>query len=1041
MLETDEKQTGVVSVDLVTTEAVGGNVTAKKSMSASSAATAVLGKTAAMEGSVSDFAARQATLNVTEPAIKNNPVLGPYQLNDEEGLQHGTYLEATNQESHKKSRSQASRFEMKEIASLVNYKAASDLTGFGHVKNTTDVAKSIEVVYTMPSFETNANSNIQLVIDGDRVNEFDGLQYKDEKGNVIPGFDITYSYQGHDGEYSTIDTLKQRNDFSWDKVTAVMVFGSLLPNSSYRISFPFKFVKREAANTLGQANYSLNEYAFYDLTANKHVNSRLNFRLSTPVFSLNDYGDTRFAGLFEENDEWQQLPENIQQSMPTLAEVPSVISNFNTTAALPTAAVEQEEKVLWQGGYYFFALAPVQNIVQEYGYSVNVNETGRQLMTAYAFSADTDRAVENNPEFTPYIVLHHLLQTKEFTLKTEKKDSWTHNDAIVKACGLTAENDEFTVDPEQTFIVDDSEIDENQAGEYQLIIGYYLNGSEDEEMLITCPTKVRLVENKQTINIYYVDIVTAEGKDKDALQPADGALLKEHTQSMTGKGDTSYHNQLWGAASGYELYQYDPAAEDGTYVGGQPAKDYYVYLTHKVEKVAEEHKITREITFNMPGGARQVVKQVGLIQRNGMVDKATGEKKWDAWTKATLPAITAPAVAGYTSDAVEAEPVTLTSKSSSLMVDYQPKKARVTVDFVDEQGKLIASQTLEGQTGEVIDFTDLDKAIELADEGYTVIKNNLIGGARFTADSEQKYEVVLSNKNAEEQSVYVYYIDVPFEQLPLVKPTSGKMIEAQTQKFQVTEGDDYHNDLWDFAKAGYDLFQADEGATSGKYVAGSQAQQYYVYLTHKVIPLEDHHTVERTINVEMPDKTMQVVSQTATATRVGYHDEVTNQDVWQEWQKAVLPEYQPAKLAGYKVDGVAEVEVTPESTDSEEKLSYVAQPAHMTVKFVDQQGETLAEKKLAGTTGEAFEYDPSDEIEEFTTEGYQLVENQLPADQHFAAGTQTYTIKFNKFVAVQPHSDAKIDEVTANPEEAVEETPKTDAESKKGIFSTLKGFF
>ena len=80
----------------------------------------------------------------------------------------------------------------------------------------------------------------QVVLDGARINEFDGLEYKDEKGNVIPGFDITYSYQGHEGEYSTIDTLKQRDDFSWEKVTAIMVFGSLLPNSSYRVEFPFK---------------------------------------------------------------------------------------------------------------------------------------------------------------------------------------------------------------------------------------------------------------------------------------------------------------------------------------------------------------------------------------------------------------------------------------------------------------------------------------------------------------------------------------------------------------------------------------------------------------------------------------------------------------------------------------------------------------------------------------------------------------------------------------------------------------------------------
>ena len=149
------------------------------------------------------------------------------------------------------------------------------------MKNNTETTKSVEVVYTLPTFE-GKQGTAQIVLDGARINEFDGLEYKDEKGNVIPGFDITYSCQGHEGEYSTIDTLKQRDDFSWEKVTAVMVVGSLLPNSSYRVEFPFKITNLENINT--QEQFNLNEYAFYDLTVNKHTTSQLNFRLSTPVF-------------------------------------------------------------------------------------------------------------------------------------------------------------------------------------------------------------------------------------------------------------------------------------------------------------------------------------------------------------------------------------------------------------------------------------------------------------------------------------------------------------------------------------------------------------------------------------------------------------------------------------------------------------------------------------------------------------------------------------------------------------------------------------
>lgn len=274
-----------------------------------------------------NFAAQQQKLNGQEPIIKNNPALGEYQLIDDlGGLMHGTYLQATNSESHAKDRSLVSRNSMSETASLVNYRAATDFSGYGHLKNNTETTKSVEVVYTLPIFE-GKQGTAQVVLDGARINEFDGLEYKDEKGNVIPGFDITYSYQGHEGEYSTIDTLKQRDDFSWEKVTAIMVFGSLLPNSSYRVEFPFKITNLENINT--QEQFNLNEYAFYDLTVNKHTTSQLNFRLSTPVFAHDAYQNIPFMALSRTEDDDEVFSEDVQAIMPTLGEVPYAISNFN----------------------------------------------------------------------------------------------------------------------------------------------------------------------------------------------------------------------------------------------------------------------------------------------------------------------------------------------------------------------------------------------------------------------------------------------------------------------------------------------------------------------------------------------------------------------------------------------------------------------------------------------------------------------------------------------------------------------------------------
>lgn len=566
--------------------------------------TPLLGK---MLKAVPNFAAQQQKLNGQEPVIKNNPALGEYQLIDDlGGLMHGTYLQATNSESQDKDRSLVSRNSMSETASLVNYRAAADFSGYGHLKNNTETTKSVEVVYTLPTFE-GKQGTVQIVLDGARINEFDGLEYKDEKGNVIPGFDITYSCQGHKGEYSTIDTLKQRDDFSWEKVTAVMVFGSLLPNSSYRVEFPFKtfpFKITNLENINTQEQFNLNEYAFYDLTVNKHTTSQLNFRLSTPVFVHDAYQNIPFMALSRTEDGDEVFPEDVQAMMPTLGEVPYAISNFNDEISFETDG----DNVMWQGGQYFFKLAAIQGAIQEKGFSVNVDKTGRKLMEASAFMVQPTYLDFESFDFIPYVVIHQLLITKSFTLKAEAKDDWNSFGGIEKVCGLSATNEELPVSPEQTFIVDDSELVDATPGDYNVIIGYFLNGSEDNDMLITSLAKVRMVENKQTINVYYVDLVNIPDKTKDDLQPSGGKILENQTQTFTGQGDEDYHNELWGEENGFEIYEYDQGAKLRTYVGGQPAKDYYVYLIHKIEKINEDHQVIRTITFNMPDGSKQIIK-------------------------------------------------------------------------------------------------------------------------------------------------------------------------------------------------------------------------------------------------------------------------------------------------------------------------------------------------------------------------------------------------------------------------------------------------
>lgn len=735
-------------------------------------------------------------------------------------------------------------------------------------------------------------------------------------------------------------------------------------------------------------------------------------------------------------DDDEVFSEDVQAIMPTLGEVPYAISNFNDEVSFEIDG----DNVMWQGGQYFFKLAAIQSAIQEKGFSVDVDKTGRKLMRAAAFMVQPTYLDFENFDFIPYIVIHQLLITKSFTLKAEAKDDWNSFGGIEKVCGLSSTNEELPVSPEQTFIVDDSELVDATPGDYNVIIGYFLNGSEGNDMLITSPAKVRMVENKQTINVYYVDLVDVPNKAKGDLQPSDGKILENQTQTFTGQGDEEYHNQLWGEENGFEIYEYEQGAKSGAYVGGQPTKDYYVYLIHKIEKIAEDHQVTRTITFNMPDGSKQIIKQIGKIQRLGITDKTANEQTWSDWSKATLPAVTAPHVPGYTVKNVDAEPISLTSKDSNINVIYHPKQVKVKIKYVDEAGNEIDEQIISGLAGDLISHKPTVETDRLADEGYVIVDNELPQNARLMAEDgeqEKEYKIIISKQNSQVQQITVFYVDIPDDRLPIVKPSSGRIIDNRTQRLNVTEGQTYNNKLWDFESAGYELFKADKGALKGKYFAGSPEQQYYVYLTHQTTPLKKEHHVTRTIQITMPDQTQQLVTQEAIVTRFGVHDEVLGSDIWQEWSKEVLPEYIPTPIDGYDTLTIPAEQVDENASDRSEKIVYTPQTAKIQVKFIDQTGTELVSKELIGKTGEEFDYDPTSQIKSFEAEGYVLDKNTVPADHHFLAGTQTYVINLKKLVAVTPHDNSE----TESTIEQIKSTDDEKTENKKGIFAAFKGYF
>lgn len=151
----------------------------------------------------------------------------------------------------------------------------------------------------------------------------------------------------------------------------------------------------------------------------------------------------------------------------------------------------------------------------------------------------------------------------------------------------------------------------------------------------------------------------------------------------------------------------------------------------------------------------------------------------------------------------------------------------------------------------------------------------------------------------------------------------------------------------------------------------------------------------------------------------------------------MIPKYIPAPIAGYDASAIPAKQVDENASDRNKKISYTPQPAKILVKFIDQTGAKLTSEELTGVTGEEFNYDPTPQIKSFEDEGYVLDENSFPADHHFTAGEQTYTITLKKLVAVTPHGNSEA-------ESTIEQIKSNDDDktgNKKGIFAAFKGYF
>ena len=127
-------------------------------------------------------------------------------------------------------------------------------------------------------------------------------------------------------------------------------------------------------------------------------------------------------------------------------------------------------------------------------------------------------------------------------------------------------------------------------------------------------------------------------------------------------------------------------------------------------------------------------------------------------------------------------------------------------------------------------------------------------------------------------------------------------------------------------------------------------QVYNVHLIHHLSSISDTKTINETIHYVYEDgKTARpdVIGTPVVFTRDGERDEVTNEDMWNDWmtKKDSFDKVQSPEIVGYipNVDAVSEIKVKPTDSDIDRTVTYKADEQKAKLRFYDDTDHKFIE--------------------------------------------------------------------------------------------------
>ena len=388
---------------------------------------------------------------------------------------------------------------------------------------------------------------------------------------------------------------------------------------------------------------------------------------------------------------------------------------------------------------------------------------------------------------------------------------------------------------------------------------------------------------KGKVTVHYID-VNGSAKTKD-FNPSDGTEISDTAQNLTDKnyGD-SYSNELWDyAQNNYILAAEVPNAATSGIISA-PNKDVYVYLKHATTTTVQHATLHENIKYQYKDGSKVANDYDRTI-------KYSRTKTHD-----------------------------LVTNNDSEWSAWKP-----VINQKDTNFETVTSPLINGYTADKKEIT----APVPVDSDFGNEKTH-----------NYNYVVTYSPDN---QKIIVNYID----------DTTGKTLSTKELNGKSDEKSDYttKDSIAEYEKQHYDLVSDETNGSELIFDHDDKVDQVYnVHLIHHLSSISDTKTINETIHYVYEDgKTARpdVIGTPVVFTRDGERDEVTNEDMWNDWttKKDSFDKVQSPEIVGYipNVDAVPEIKVKPTDSDIDRTVTYKADEQKAKLRFYDDTDHKFIE--------------------------------------------------------------------------------------------------